>query len=82
VTGTAEPVVAFYDHRGTAEQHIKEARTRSPGRGCRATLSALDTFKSERLEECVGMNEGSVRSRMTGTDGSAAAVRGTGQKPD
>ena len=30
-----ERVLAFYNGRGTAEQHIKEASTRSNGRGCR-----------------------------------------------
>jgi hypothetical protein len=35
----AERVVTFYNQRGTAEQWIKRARTRSNGRGCHAEPS-------------------------------------------
>jgi hypothetical protein len=35
----AERVVAFYNHRGTCEQYIKEGKGRSSGHGCRAVPS-------------------------------------------
>jgi hypothetical protein len=40
----AERVVAFYNHRGTCEQYIKEGKGRSNGRGCRAVPSPPTRF--------------------------------------
>ncbi len=40
----AERVVAFYNHRGTAEQHIKEARTPSGGRASHARSFATTRY--------------------------------------
>jgi hypothetical protein len=39
MTRPPERVVAFYNQRGTAEQHITEGKARSPGPGCPVTAS-------------------------------------------
>ena len=49
VTNLSRPtkrVVAFYNHRGTAEQHIKKARTPSTGPVCHVASSATMPFGS------------------------------------
>jgi hypothetical protein len=41
---SAEGIVAFYNQRGTCEQYIKEGKTRSNGRACRAAPSPPTRF--------------------------------------
>jgi hypothetical protein len=55
----AERIVAFYNHRGTCEQYIKEARAHSSGPGCRAVPSAHRTIA---CAACASMRGAVIRN--------------------